>query len=132
MTQPQPQIFLNLNINLNSTSTLTSTQFGCDIKATQSCNTIAHEWTATAYIWRGSTSYWKNISSLFESEINEEFHLILKENCQAQPSFNSAKLRLRWSLLLQSPPTHTTTHPADHPGKYQNGLGQLIIGKESC
>ena len=38
--QPQPQINLNLNINLNSTSTstLTSTQYGCDIKATQSCN----------------------------------------------------------------------------------------------
>ena len=52
--------------------------------------------------------------------------------CQAQPSFNSAKLRLRWSLLLKSPPTHPTTHPADHPGKYQNGLGQLVIGKESC
>ena len=31
--------------------------------------------------------------------------------CQAQPSFNSAKLRLRWSLLLQSPPTHPPTHP---------------------
>ena len=35
--QPQPQINLSLNINLNSTSTLTSTQYGCDIKATQSC-----------------------------------------------------------------------------------------------
>ena len=30
--QPQPQI------NLNSNSTLTSTQYGCDIKATQSCH----------------------------------------------------------------------------------------------
>ena len=38
--QPQPQINLSLNINLNSTSTLTSTQYGCDIKATQSCSII--------------------------------------------------------------------------------------------
>ena len=30
-------------------------------------------------IWGESTSFWKNISSLFESEINEEFHLIMKE-----------------------------------------------------
>ena len=35
--QPQPQINLSFNINLNSTSTLTSTQYGSDIKATQSC-----------------------------------------------------------------------------------------------
>ena len=35
--QPQVQINLSLNINLNSTSTITSTQYGCDIKATQSC-----------------------------------------------------------------------------------------------
>ena len=33
--QPQRQINLSLNINLNSTLTLT--QYGCDIKATQSC-----------------------------------------------------------------------------------------------
>ena len=32
--QPQPQI------NLNSTSTLTSTQYGGDIKASQSCLTL--------------------------------------------------------------------------------------------
>ena len=30
-------------------------------------------------IWRESTLFWKNISSLFESKINEEFHLIMKE-----------------------------------------------------
>ena len=36
--QPQPQINLNLNINLNPT--LTSIQYGCDIKATQSCYNI--------------------------------------------------------------------------------------------
>ena len=35
--QPQPQINLSLNINLNLTSTLVSTQYGCVIKATQSC-----------------------------------------------------------------------------------------------
>ena len=35
--QWQPQFNLSLNINLNSTSTLTSTQYGCGIKATQSC-----------------------------------------------------------------------------------------------
>ena len=29
-------------INLNSTSTLTSTQYGCDIKATQSCFYLDH------------------------------------------------------------------------------------------
>ena len=40
--QPQVQINLSLNINLNSTSTLTSTQYGCDIKATQSCLIINH------------------------------------------------------------------------------------------
>ena len=36
-TSSQPKINLSLNINVNSTSTLTSTQYGCDIKATQSC-----------------------------------------------------------------------------------------------
>ena len=35
--QPQVQINLSLNINVNSTTTLTSIQYGCDIKATQSC-----------------------------------------------------------------------------------------------
>jgi len=38
---PQLQTNLNLNLNVNSTSTLTSTltstQYGCDVKATQSC-----------------------------------------------------------------------------------------------
>ena len=38
--QPQHQTNLSPNINLNSTSTLTSTQYGCDIKATQSCLSI--------------------------------------------------------------------------------------------
>ena len=33
-SHPQPQINLSININLKSTST----QYGCDIKATQSCN----------------------------------------------------------------------------------------------
>ena len=36
-TSCQPHFNLSLNINLNSTLTLTSTQYGCDIKATQSC-----------------------------------------------------------------------------------------------
>ena len=36
-SQPQPQINISLNINLNLTLTLASTQYGCDIKATQSC-----------------------------------------------------------------------------------------------
>ena len=40
--QPQPLINLNININLNSTSTLTSTQYGCDIKATQSCSRLCY------------------------------------------------------------------------------------------
>jgi len=35
--EPQSEINLSLNINFNSISTLTSTQYGCDIKATQSC-----------------------------------------------------------------------------------------------
>ena len=35
--QLQPKINLSININLNSTLILTSTQYGCDIKATQSC-----------------------------------------------------------------------------------------------
>ena len=35
--QPKVQINFSLNINLNSTSTITSTQYGCDIKATQFC-----------------------------------------------------------------------------------------------
>ena len=38
--KPQPQINLTLNINVNSTSTLTLTQYGCDIKATQSCSDV--------------------------------------------------------------------------------------------
>ena len=38
--QPQVQINLSLNINLNSTSTITSAQYGCDIKATQSCHDL--------------------------------------------------------------------------------------------
>ena len=25
-----------------------------------------------------------------------------------------------------------STHQPNHPGKYQNGLGQLVLGKESC
>ena len=33
----QPQLNFSLNISLTSTSTITSTQYGCDIKATQSC-----------------------------------------------------------------------------------------------
>ena len=37
-TSCQPHFNLSLNINLNSNSTLTSTQYGCDIKATQSCD----------------------------------------------------------------------------------------------
>ena len=37
--QHQLQINLSLNINLNSSSTLTSTQYGSDIKGTQSCLT---------------------------------------------------------------------------------------------
>ena len=35
--KPQLQINLSLNINVNLTSTLTLTQYGCDIKETQSC-----------------------------------------------------------------------------------------------
>ena len=34
-TSFQPQV--QINLSLNSTSTITSTQYGCDIKATQSC-----------------------------------------------------------------------------------------------
>ena len=33
----QLQLNFSLNISLSSTSTITSTQYGCDIKATQSC-----------------------------------------------------------------------------------------------
>ena len=32
----QPQLNFRLNLSLDSTSTITSTQYGCDIKATQS------------------------------------------------------------------------------------------------
>ena len=39
------QVNLSLNINLNSTSTITSTQYGCDIKATQSCYMSKISWT---------------------------------------------------------------------------------------
>ena len=49
--QFQPQLNLNLNLNLNSTST----QYGCDIKATQSCCSfnfrLCDEWW-TILIWR--------------------------------------------------------------------------------
>ena len=31
------QLQFQINLSLNSTSTITSTQYGCDIKATQSC-----------------------------------------------------------------------------------------------
>ena len=43
--QRQPQINLSHNINLNSSLTLTLTQYGCDIKATQSCS----KWTSLGY-----------------------------------------------------------------------------------
>ena len=36
-TKQQNNLNFSININLNSTSTITSTQYGCDIKATQSC-----------------------------------------------------------------------------------------------
>ena len=39
-TSSQPYFNLSLNINLNSTSILSSTQYGCDIKATQPCYII--------------------------------------------------------------------------------------------
>ena len=35
-TSFQPQV--QINLSLNSTATITSTQYGCDIKATQSCS----------------------------------------------------------------------------------------------
>ena len=41
-TQPQLNLNFNLNLNLNSNSTLISTQYGCDIKATQSCAGIIY------------------------------------------------------------------------------------------
>ena len=34
----QPQLNFSLKLSLSSTSTITSTQYSCDIKATQSCH----------------------------------------------------------------------------------------------
>ena len=54
-------------------------------------------------------------------------YLLLPSSAQFQLSEVEAEMVFIVAISTQPP-----THPADHPGKYQNGLGQLIIGKESC
>ena len=96
--QPQPQINLSLKSTSSSisTSTLNSTQYGCDIKATQSCLSCDYlmfaiwrsntNWRECLLLWTAADEKLGDTSALHERKLLAESypylgHISYKESC---------------------------------------------------